>query len=833
MAYETLGDNIRPLNYKILIDTNMKRFIYKGNERILLDVKKSVKEMRINAADISIVSAKARWNGKEQIAMASADAKNEIITLAFPNPVQGRVELEVEFKGANNDKMAGFYRSAYGKGKEKKYLLTTQFEATDARRAFPCFDEPDLKATFDLTLIIDGKLEAISNMPVKSTRRTGYGRKAVTFLTTPRMSTYLLYMGVGRFERVSGHAGKLKVSVITVPGMKAYARLPLRFAVSFIKYYEKYFGIGYPLPKADLLAIPDFAAGAMENWGAITFREIALLSDKKSSVATKQYVADVVAHELAHQWFGDLVTMKWWNDLWLNESFATFMSAKAVDATFPEWNFMSQYIDDTIGTAFSADSMKSTHPINVEVKSPGEIDQIFDRISYEKGGTVLYMLEDFVGKPAFRKGLHAYLKKHAYSNATKYDLWNAIAKASRNAAFSGVAKAWIDKAGYPSVSVAKASNGFELKQKRFTLLENASNDIWPIPLRYITTEGSGAALMQGRTSVIKTDSDWIKLNYNQAGLYRAEYTSGALRELGTLISRRKMGDIDAWGVENDLFSLVRSGKRKLGEYLDFVNTYMHGVGYPANVSVLGHLNWMTTMTSGTASEKDVKEISIAYGSSMLSKLGWRTRKNERNIDTIIRGMVIASLGIAGHKPTIAKALSLFSDFTNGKAVESNIRSAVYAIAARRGSASTYNFFVKRYMSEKEPEEQRRAVQTLGAFADTNILGRALKLSLSGEVRLQDSFVIPAVVGSNPAGRDLIWRWSRQNWKGLMKRYASGTHILSRYVDNMSFMQGSEALKELSAFFSRKENRRDDIKRSIAQLLERVEVNTNFMKNNGL
>ncbi len=833
MAQNRLVGDIIPLNYRITIDTNMKSFRYKGNEIITVAVKKPLLKIPINAIEIDFVSAKVRCKGHEQIAKATVNAKSGIATLAFTKPISGRAELEIEFTGKNNDEMAGFYRSKYGKGKNRSYLLTTQFEATDARRAFPCFDEPALKATFDLTLIIDDKLEAVSNMPVKGTRRMENGRKYVSFLTTPRMSTYLLYMGVGRYERLAGNAGKLKVSVLTMPGMKKYAKLPLEYAISAIKYYERYFGIRYPLPKVDLLAIPDFAAGAMENWGAVTFRETALLVDENSSVATKQYVADVVAHELAHQWFGDLVTMKWWDDLWLNESFATFMSAKAVDAAFPEWNFMAQYIDDTIGTAFSADCLKSTHPINVEVKSPGEIDQIFDRISYEKGGTVLHMLEDFVGKEQFRKGLNAYLKTHAYSNATKYDLWNAIAKASRNSSFSTVAKAWIDKTGYPSVLVEEGQKRFKLRQQRFTLLENASNEVWPIPLHYIAASGSGTMLISQRTSSIKTDSDWIKLNYGQAGLYRTEYSKDMLKKVGELISKRKLSDIDAWGIENDFFALARSGRRKLAEYLAFIDAYLKNVGYPANVSVLGHLNWLIAIATGTKFEDSVKKMTIAYSIPLLSRLGWHTKKGEGNIDTILRGMTISSLGIAGHKPTIDKALSLFSMFMKGKAIESNIRSAVYAIAARNGNADVYNFFLKRYKSENEPEEQRRSIQVLGAFSDAGLLGKALKLSLSNEVRLQDSFVIPAVVSSNPFGRSLIWKWSRQNWKTLMKRYASGTHMLARYVDNMGLMYGQEALSELSSFFSRKENRRDDIKRSIAQLLERVEVNTSFMKANGL
>ncbi|MEK6866160.1 MAG: M1 family metallopeptidase, partial [Thermoproteota archaeon] len=334
------------------------------------------------------------------------------------------------------------------------YLATSQFEAADARRAFPCWDEPKAKATFDISIIAENKFTAISNMPVTSKKRMK-NKTLYKFAKTPIMSTYLIYLGVGEFEYLTSKIGKIQVRVITTKGNKSKGKYSLELGKKLLSSYEKYFGIKYPLPKLDLIAIPDFASGAMENWGAITFRETILLYDPKtSSTRTKQYIAEVISHEIAHQWFGNLVTMKWWNDLWLNESFATFMATKFVDKFYPEWDLWNQFVEDAMNTAMGLDSLKNTHPIDVKVNSTSEIREIFDAISYDKGGCVLRMLEHYVGESNFQKGLKQYLADFKYKNAEGQDLWDAIGKISKMPVRAMVLT-WLKQPGFPVVEIEK------------------------------------------------------------------------------------------------------------------------------------------------------------------------------------------------------------------------------------------------------------------------------------------------------------------------------------------------------------------------------------------
>ena len=380
---ETLGDNVCPVNYQLFFEPNFSTFEFEGRAKITVRISKNTKQIALNSKELSIREAFVKSSGKIQKAEIKFDGQRERVILSLERGIVGSAVLEIVFKGVHNDKLYGFYRSKYIEGSEEKYILTTQFEAPNARSAFPCFDEPAFKATYDISLLVPNNLLCISNMTAKKEMEQG-DKKLVVFNTTPKMSSYLVYMGVGNFEVASIKSGRLKISCVTVPGKKKYTGLALDYTKKFIHYFENYFGIKLPLIKMDVIGIPDFAAGAMENWGAITFRETALLAEDRAAITTKQRIAEVIAHELTHQWFGDLVTMRWWDDLWLNESFATFMAYKAMDAVFPEWNMKVQYLDNVIASALAADQLVSTHPIAVKVNKPSEIEQIFDEISYER-----------------------------------------------------------------------------------------------------------------------------------------------------------------------------------------------------------------------------------------------------------------------------------------------------------------------------------------------------------------------------------------------------------------------------------------------------------------
>src|SRR3989344_2411266 len=449
-------------------------------------------------------------------------------------------------------------------------------------------------------------------------------KKITKFQTTPKMSTYLLYLGVGKFEYLENNSSRVKIRVYTVPGKKNLGKMALDYAQRFLGYFDNYFGIKYPLPKCDFIAIPDFSSGAMENWGAITFREIVLLGDEKTSVANKEYIAEVIAHELAHQWFGNLVTMKWWDDLWLNESFATFMAQKAVSEVFPEWEYDLRFYEDILESALSADALKSTHPISVPIKHVKDVPQIFDRISYEKGCSILHMLESYIGPDNFRNGLATYLKRNEYSNAAKEDLWNALAESSKNKNVTKMMGAWVNKAGYPIITVNKTNNAHKLSQKRFLLSGEKNDGAWPIPIQFITDKGKGKDfLLDKQTGTILEQSEWIKLNTNQTCFYRVPYNSDVLGKLGQLTKDKELSAIDSWGIENDLFVLVRTGRVKVGEYLQFIEKYCTNAEYPLNSSIAGHLSWLSLMSKGEKVEEAIQRTSLKYHEKLFSKLGWQ------------------------------------------------------------------------------------------------------------------------------------------------------------------------------------------------------------------
>jgi tricorn protease interacting factor F2/3 len=840
LRYKTLGENVLPSNYAITFEPDMKKFTFTGTERITLKIRRPTKIIRLNASELKISEARLLSKGRSHDAKIRFNEREKEVAFNFDGAVSGDAVLEVRFQGVNNDKLYGFYRSSYDNNGKKAYILSSQFEAADARAAFPCFDEPSFKATFDITMVVDKNLTAISNMPIKS-QSSSKGKKKIQFQRTPVMSCYLLYLSVGKYDVASGNLGKLKINVVTVPGKKKLTSLALDYAKKFVAFYQNYFGIDYPLPKLDLLAIPDFSAGAMENWGAITFREIALLCDDKNvSVSVKQRIAEVIAHELAHQWFGDLVTMKWWNDLWLNESFATYMSYKAMDSTFPEWDMKTQYFDDVISTAFSVDALKSTHPISVNVSSPDEINELFDEISYEKGGTVLHMLETYATPEIFRKGLHIYLTKHAYSNASQHDLWDAIDKVERRnkVSVTEVADKWINLAGYPIIDVQKNGDSLELRQKRFLIVDSKlQKQVWPIPMPYLT-EGERRPvpwiLDRERSKIAIGDAAWAKLNYGQHYLYRVRYPDEMLGKLGGLIKRKTIKGTDSWGIENDLFVLARAGKIRLNTYLNFLEKYCFGnLDYPLNVGVSDHLNWFDSMLEDKAPDRRLKQLIIKYHKPILDRLGWQKRPNDDNITVMFRSSAISSLAKAGHKPTISRAMLMFNSFLHGKPIEPDLRGTIYGLAAWFGNAKTYARMVELYKKEKIPDEQRRFLQSLALFRDKKLIEKSLKFAYSKDVRLQDAYALPAIISGNPVGKKLILKWTEKKWQMLLKIHQSGTHMIDRYVTNLGGAYTTKERDEIDHFFHEKRNMRDDFKREVTKTLERIDANINLMKANGL
>ncbi|MEO9277598.1 MAG: M1 family metallopeptidase [Nitrososphaera sp.] len=816
-----------PINYDLKFEPDFKTFTFKGKEKILIHATRPVNQIVFNSAEIDIKKCSISWNGKEIRAKARLAKEKEEITIILPQKIFGRAHLSIDFVGHLNDKLVGFYRSKYKyKGKER-YLATTQFEAADARRAFPCWDEPEAKASFDVTLVVDNALSAISNMPIISKKKMG-AKTTYRFDKTPVMSTYLLYLGVGDFEYIQGKSGKTVVRVITTRGKKHLGRLSLEFTKQFLSYFQRYFKIAYPLPKIDMIAIPDFASGAMENWGAITFRETILLYDPKtSSTETKQHIAEVIAHELAHQWFGNLVTMKWWNDLWLNESFATFMATKAVDSLYPEWDFWDQFLISEMTGGLSLDSLRSSHPIDVKVKSPSDVRQIFDEISYNKGGCVLMMLENFIGQEKFRQGLHSYLTKHKYANATTEDLWDALGAASKQPV-AQMMNTWVKQVGYPIIEATVRDSNVKLVQKRF-LLENSAKakpGNWIIPLSIRTGEKTISKLMRGPVTI--PFKGWYKVNDGQKGFYRVKYDDESLDTLGWKIESKAISNVDRWSIHHDVYALCISNQIPLKKYLDFVRHYEEEDDYVVLSDITGSLNFLYTLLSQEEAGYHIKQFNQDFFRKIFDKLGWDAKPNERPTTALLRSQIIGSLGKLDDDEIINEAQKRFENFLKTGSLNPDLRNAVYSIVAWNGNSITYKKMLDMYRKSPTQEEMVRLLSSLANFQDKTLLRKTLSFVLSKEVRTQNLFQPIARLVTNPIGKDLVWPWVKKNWKGIVSRFGVGNPLLNRIIGSVSIEADMKKEKEIKQFFARHHVPGTEMK--IAQTLERIRIHAKFIQN---
>lgn len=837
---ETLGTNVIPINYRIDLEISLKTFKFSADETISLEVKDPQNFITLNSQALTITSASISTGGKNYLAKISHDEKKERTEFKIEKTFSGKAELSLHFESEIKENAnRGLYRSKYKNGKKEGYILTTQFEPSDARCAFPCFDEPGLKATYDLSLTIDRSLSAVSNTTIKSETEVPGNKKHITFNTTPRMSTYLVYLGVGPFEFTESKMGNLLIRVVTAPGRSGQAEMAIGFAKSFVKFYEDYFDIKYPLPKLDLIAIPDFTAGAsaMENWGAITFRQAELLGiEEDVSFTMRRRICTVVSHEIAHQWFGDLVTMAWWDDLWLNESFATFMEKKTLEALYPHFKRALDAATGETSAAFGDDAQLSTHPINVTVNSPAEVGAIFDLISYYKGSAVLAMLEDYATAEVFRMGLHRYFKSHMYSNATKDDLWDAMRQVGRGDVkdFPSVSSFWIDTAGHPMVSVSATKEGYELSQSRFTFLPFKGKERqWPIPIRYFDGKTEHFLLMKDRTAKIKTPGEFLKLNFRQKGFYRVVYDKESLTRLGKAIKAGKLSDLDTYGVISDIASSSRACKKKVTEVMNFIEEYCMGSGYPSNASISSYMSGLKIRFKGNkAIFPRARAIAMKVNRSILKSVGWAPQKGENSIITLQRSSAIRNSGICEDPEILPKCRELFEAHASGKSqMPVDIRTAVYLAISFNGDEKLSDKFIGMYKNSDGGEEQIRLGAAIGSFNDAKLAFKALEFTMSKEVRTQDKNGISAFVSSMPNGKDVFREWLKKNWQEIKKLYNGDISGLSRFIEDLDDIDSEADMEDIKAFFGKKSNYVPGMEKVMKETLESIEISIRFVKYN--
>ncbi|HSB84207.1 MAG TPA: M1 family metallopeptidase [Nitrosarchaeum sp.] len=808
-----------------------KNFTFNGKEKIAIECKESVNSITMHCAELKIKSCYVIHNGISTKAITKTDPKKEELTILIKNKIKGVAFIEIEFIGELNDRLLGFYRSQYKQNGKIKYLATTQFEASDARRAFPCWDEPEAKATFDISIIAENGFTAISNMPIISKKKMKH-KTLYKFAKTPIMSTYLIYLAVGEFEYIAGNTGKIKVRVITTKGNKSKGKYALELGTKLLSSYEKYFGIKYPLPKLDLIAIPDFAAGAMENWGAITFRETILLYDPKtSSTRTKQYIAEVISHEIAHQWFGNLVTMKWWNDLWLNESFATFMATKFVDKFYPEWDLWNQFVENAMNVAMGLDSLKSTHPIDVKVHSTSEIREIFDAISYDKGGCVLRMLENYVGESNFQKGLKQYLANFKYKNAEGQDLWDAIGKVSRMPVRSMVST-WLKQPGFPVVEIKKHDSTLHLKQRRYMLESDkrSHKGLWSIPLSVGLKDQLFQKLFTKKSMSIKLPKDNIGFvaNFGRKGFYRVKYDASTLLDLKMLVDKKQLSAIDRWAIQNDLFSLCISCDDKVRNYLDFSDAYYDEDSYLASVNVVHNLSSLYFRAFGEDFSSEIKSYAVNYLKKILHDLGWSPKKTDKHTDAMMRGLVISTLGKLDDNEVTMESQSRYKQFLKTpSSLSPDLVEPVCSVVAWNGNSKTFDELIRLYRNAKTMEEKLRFLGAMCSFKDKKLLKKLLNFSQTSEVRSQNMQLPIMKVAANPYGKNILWPWLKTNWPKLSKKVGQGNPLFNRIVASISSVADDSMEKEIRQFF--KKNPTPGTERTQEQTLERIRINSKFLR----
>jgi aminopeptidase 2 len=605
------------------------------------------------------------------------------------------------FSGNLNDNMAGFYRSSFQKEDgTTSWMATTQMEPIDARRAFPCFDEPALKATFGVTLIADENMTCLSNMDVASEKTvdskiSGGKRRAVTFNPSPVMSTYLLAFVIGELNYIETNAFRVPVRVYAPKDKNIeHGRFPLDLAAKTLEFYEKTFNSPFPLPKMDMVAIPDFSAGAMENWGLITYRVVDLLIDEKASgAALKQRVAETVQHELAHQWFGNLVTMDYWDGLWLNEGFATWMSWYSCDVFYPDWKVWEGYVTDNLAGALSLDSLRSSHPIEVPVKRADEINQIFDAISYSKGSSVIRMISKYVGEETFMEGIRRYLKKHAYGNTETGDLWAALSDASGKDV-GKVMDIWTKKVGFPVVTVTEGTDSIHLKQNRFLRTGDVKPEedttLYPVFLGLRTKEGVNEELtLFGREADYKLkDQDFFKLNADHTSLYRTSYTPERLRKLGLAAKEGLLSVEDRAGMIADAGSLAASGYQKTSGILSLLDSFKKEPDFVVWQVITGRIGSLrgAWMFEDQATRDALKRFQLDLVKDKAHELGWTFGENDGHIEQQFKSLMFGAAGFGDDEVINKAAFDMFEKFKAGdkSAIHPNIRGSVYAIVLGNG-----------------------------------------------------------------------------------------------------------------------------------------------------
>lgn len=781
---QRLPQTVEPEHYKLTLTPDLKAATFSGVEFIDVNLAEPADHITLNAAEIAYESVSVTVGGKEQKAAVSLDKEKEQATLAFASALPaGKATLAIHYTGILNNELRGFYLSKTA----KRNYAVTQFESTDARRAFPSFDEPAFKATFDISLVVDAGDTAISNGEIISdTSGPVTGKHTLTFATTPKMSTYLVAFLVGDFQCTTGESDGVRIRSCATPDKVTLTPYSVDIAKYALHYYNSYFGIPYPLKKLDLIALPDFEAGAMENFGAITFRETALLIDPRAaSVNAKKEVALIIAHEMAHQWFGDLVTMQWWDNLWLNEGFATWMENKPVAAMHPDWNIERAVADEEERT-LSLDALPTSRAIRARAETPDEINQMFDGISYGKASDVLLMVENYLGEETFREGVHNYLAAHLYANATAEDFWGTQTATSHKPV-DKIMESLVAQPGAPILAFGAPVNGaVTVQQRRFYLSPSVVPDPeqkWTLPVCFKMPGASeDCQLLTPENATLKAPTSGLFFgNAGGKGYYRSAYRPS---EYAALVAQVETGLTPAERISliGDEWAQVRANKTPIGAYLDLTAAVKSDAGAEVVGAALGGVDATYDRVAASAEERDALAVWIrSTFAPQYAKLGPPTDTDSANTREL-RAELLGLLGFYGKDPAVLTQANEIAVkyLANPGSVDATLGQTALAVAAHNGDAKLFDRLQQIYESSTNPEYQENALRLQSQFENPALLNRALDYAVSGKVRNQDAIIQFVIALSIDKDREQAWEYIQNNWDKVQAQFTTGmgAHLVS-------------------------------------------------------
>ncbi|MGI0091728.1 MAG: M1 family metallopeptidase [Nitrososphaerales archaeon] len=803
-------------DYTLSLDVDYYSLAFKGREKIRVANPDKILVLDSFGLDIRKVEL-----GEKEISF-DVDASSKKMKINGLPDQESDIEINIIYEGKVTEKtLYGIYKSRYG----SDYFVTTDFEPNGARLLFPCVDNPSFKAEFELEVITQKGLKVVSNANLRSVLDLDDGKRLkYSFEKTPRMSTYLFYLGIGKFDQASLRDDGVDFRISTKPGYGVKGKYALDNAVKFLRSYEEYFSIPYPLSKLDLIALPEYASGAMENWGAITFREVLLLIDENSSVSNRRSVTSVLGHEIAHMWFGDLVTMRWWNDLWLNESFATFMENKTTQKLYPEWNVLSDFVQQTTAGALQSDSLSSTHPIDVEVKAPEEISQIFDEISYGKGASVLRMMEAWIGQDSFRRGVSKYLSQFRYSNAEGKDLWRHLEEASGKPV-SKLMEAWVKKPGFPLVRVSLDQQAKKLvfSQERFLLLKDGSNtkneskfsDPWPIPISCRINGTEQEFLLKDASYESSLGGEEIlefKVNLEQTGFYRVLYDQKLYSTIK--LEFESLGPFDKWGITSDLFAFLIAGKVDPDQYFAFAEDSADETEYLICDALTTQLQFLRFISP---ENPKVKLAYLNHHRAHMNRLGLDSKDGEKDTDKILRGRI--AMGLALEDTNFAEELA--KQFLIYEKVDPNLRTALaVAVAQTKGEQGFQDLVNKMKQLVGSEADVIKIYYGLASFRDPKLVEKTLDLCISGEISRADSLYAVIDAAQNPYVRGTTWAWFKANFH-VFRELFQGTPYVSQIMQEVISRAGIGRKDEVKNYLSN--TKINEAERGIRKGVELLEI----------